>query len=422
MPEIPQFNVVTRHNLVTMQLALRHVLDRAHHIAIDCEFTGLGANKHTKASNIEERYKALVEVASTHAIVSFGLSVFELNDTAADISADTAGRANQYTVHNFEFLMLSKTAFTVAPDSMIFLVDNGFDFNRQYADGIFYQPGNDVEGEDGSDTNFVMRSIFLHMLSRNVPIVVHNGLLDLLFIYHSFYADLPKTLENFVADVTDMFPAGIYDTKYVSDYVDKEKASYLAYLFRKYEREQAARQEIGEGNYLMCSIKDRMATTHKEWKPLPVAPKDGKRKRKAYPDTGKPYCEQYAAHGYCINGRYCLRSHDLDIILDMEQEEAGVAGSKKRRKKDSTSALKGAQEASKHTAKPGPGEQSTSMETTLITTRYQPQHRPDISKPPASRFENYHSACFDAKTRITWQQVVPHGKADASADPEEQVC
>ena len=35
-------------------------------------------------------------------------------------------------------------------------------------------------------------------------------------------------------------------------------------------------------------------------------------------DTGKPFCEQYAAHGFCYLGNKCPRSHDLDIILDHE--------------------------------------------------------------------------------------------------------
>jgi target of EGR1 protein 1 len=35
-------------------------------------------------------------------------------------------------------------------------------------------------------------------------------------------------------------------------------------------------------------------------------------------NTGKPFCEQYAYHGFCQDGDKCKRTHDLDIILDYE--------------------------------------------------------------------------------------------------------
>jgi target of EGR1 protein 1 len=56
--------------------------------------------------------------------------------------------------------------------------------------------------------------------------------------------DLPSNLQVFAADLSDMFPGGIIDTKYISDYITKEPVSFLSYLFKKYEREERRRQAM----------------------------------------------------------------------------------------------------------------------------------------------------------------------------------
>lgn len=66
-------------------------------------------------------------------------------------------------------------------------------------------------------------------------------------LLYSFYADLPPKLATFVADLSDMFPGGLFDTKFISDYITRERSSFLAYLFRKYEREDL-RLKAEDGN------------------------------------------------------------------------------------------------------------------------------------------------------------------------------
>lgn len=78
-----------------------------------------------------------------------------------------------------------------------------------------------------------LRSLMNHMIVSKKPIVLHNGIIDLIFIYESFFAGLPTKSSSFIADLAMLFPSGVFDTKYISEYVFRYSASYLQYLFRK---------------------------------------------------------------------------------------------------------------------------------------------------------------------------------------------
>ena len=289
--------ILTRHNLHANLDQIKNILLKAHHISIDTEFTGLGDSKKTKSQNIEDRYRALAQVVMSHALLALGLVVFEKTEIPNTIKS-----------HAFHFVLLSNNEFLLSPRSCSFLVDNGFDFNYQFRNGIPYTPGDVLEQEQLDP----LRCLFRFLLSLKVPIVVHNGLLDLMFLYHSFYSTLPMELPVFVADLSDMFKGGLYDTKYIADFISREKTSFLAYLFRKCQR-MYQHQEDSSQEVLECVIQSPLVLLEGSKEPFG----DKKLKKRAL-ESGKPYCEQYAAHGYCNFGKECTKSHDLDLILDYE--------------------------------------------------------------------------------------------------------
>jgi len=59
-----------------------------------------------------------------------------------------------------------------------------------------------------------------------------------MFLYNSFYTLLPASLAVFLADLSELLPGGVYDTKVVAEYQLRETASYLEYLFKKRWGEQ----------------------------------------------------------------------------------------------------------------------------------------------------------------------------------------
>jgi target of EGR1 protein 1 len=49
------------------------------------------------------------------------------------------------------------------------------------------------------------------------------------------YAKLPlNDIMKFTADLSELFPAGIYDTKYIAEYFNYSTSSFLEYLYKKW--------------------------------------------------------------------------------------------------------------------------------------------------------------------------------------------
>lgn len=57
--------------------------------------------------------------------------------------------------------------------------------------------------------------VFKILINLKKPIVGHNTLLDLMFMYKQFYRPLPYKYKDFKTEIHQIFPL-VYDTKYVS--------------------------------------------------------------------------------------------------------------------------------------------------------------------------------------------------------------
>ncbi|KAL2912749.1 hypothetical protein HK105_207741 [Polyrhizophydium stewartii] len=409
---LASFNSVDRHNLAALSLTIQHIISRAAHIAVDTEFTGLGSPELSRQKNIEDRYRALVDVVRSHALVAFGLAVFE--------KPDPRTRPTHYAVHSFQFSMLCRKEHKVSPSSMSFLIEHGFDFNAQIRHGIPYTPGNDVPDEPSADSNAIMRAIFNRIVAAKVPVVVHNGLLDAMFIYHSFYADLPAELSIFVSDMHDLFGStgGFFDTKYISEFVSREPRTFLSYLFRKSEREEEVRKETPGQSFITIDAKQRIMhpATRSSLSLAELGLVDnsynssrkgaGKKsdqkgqQQQQKGKQGKPYCEVYAAHGFCSAYSKCPKSHDLDYILDWEETELASKLTPKERDaaKLRRAKRKALAEAMSAASAPLAKRAATGHAGALASGAAASGQVVDApaAAAPAASFETYHSACFDA--------------------------
>ena len=89
-----------------------------------------------------------------------------------------------YSVETYNLLVLCSEDYIVEPASLQFLVQHGFDFSAQYSLGIGYNRGNDPEESDPKKPQ-PLREIFSELVKAKKPLVLHNGLIDLVFLYHN---------------------------------------------------------------------------------------------------------------------------------------------------------------------------------------------------------------------------------------------
>ncbi|KAG0180557.1 Target of EGR1, member 1 (Nuclear) [Apophysomyces sp. BC1034] len=313
VPHIP-YNEVSVENFTGLYSSILEKVSQSKYVAFDTEFTG---HCQRIAKNMEQRYDALAAVIRTHAILSFGMTTID------ELKKD------QYNAHNFEFLASNQNTFQVNPSNMKFLAENGLDLNRHFSVGLPYCAGSQPISSD-RNLRSLWRDILVTMRKQQIAIVVHNGLLDLMYLYQSFVAELPSNLQTFVADLVEMFPGGIYDTKYLAVDLLSEQKTYLAYLYCKYDRARKEKEifainvqdpliPTAEVSFDKRKIDDESTTEENALSKSHKRRKRAKKHKTSSTELDSRICYPYANHGWCVQGKRCERLHDLDLILDEDQ-------------------------------------------------------------------------------------------------------
>ncbi|KAI9219413.1 CAF1 family ribonuclease-domain-containing protein [Blastocladiella britannica] len=292
-------------------------------VAVDCEFSGLGAadRRKLRAKDLQVRYDGVSNLALSYALYAIGISCFTRTN-AIDNGNVT------YAVKSFDVLTRRLGTHSIDSESMAFLVQNEFDLNRQAAHGCPLYIGNlaDAKGlNDAARANVTLLRQLWPALQKS-PLVMHNGLLDLMFLYVSLHGRPPRDLPTWQYTLATQFPRGVWDTKLISESVEPEGGrSHLSYLFRKCERWQDTRRVRGLPAFGVQFEPSLVRSTHAiDTAALHLYAQhrrdsndeDGllevTTKQRRNPTT----CPTMMQKGVCYRMLMCEYTHDLDAVLD----------------------------------------------------------------------------------------------------------
>lgn len=296
-------------------------------VSIDSEFSGLGRDKDLSHDNLQTRYAAIRRLANTRAIFSVGISIFNPRQPLKKLDGADDDMGEQieespimpiFDVSTYDLLTSCQSIYEMSPNSGEFLTVHGFDFNRMFREGIPYDRASSVPVEKSVPTTDSIpapscphpsaqlpwrwgklpRGLLWRIGHYNIPIVVHNGLFDLIFLYAAFQAPLPESLNDFVSALLDCVPAGFWDTKVIATSTS-QRNSFLAYLFAK--------------SVLSSSIHVHSATN------LPAAniTNPAEPKLLTAPDI---LCALFSFRGFCPRGTACPFAHDAFKVVEEEQK------------------------------------------------------------------------------------------------------
>mmetsp|Transcript_9339 Transcript_9339/g.13902 ORF Transcript_9339/g.13902 Transcript_9339/m.13902 type:complete len:495 (-) Transcript_9339:51-1535(-) len=329
---------ITRSNFNrSLQVVLESIED-CDYVAIDTEFTGLRGgsleSKPHRFDSLEDRYQKIRANCEKHWMCQLGLCTFKY-----------LPEQNRYLARPFNIYVIPYSRMrelTISPSSMMFLVENGFDMNRLFTEGVkccrltelqsnlnhppSFESGFAVSQEhqkllqEYTDTileflgtsektmkipiknNYLKKlffgnygvqkcfqnldftvetqsgeilvkvsklkrkkavfipqestqptelehdlkksdmlgatMIFCAVLHHKKPIVGHNLIYDLAFLYSHFITDLPPTVREFNEALAKVFPP-IFDTKYIAKQIGEKKLilnTGLSSLFRSCQK------------------------------------------------------------------------------------------------------------------------------------------------------------------------------------------
>ena len=172
-------------------------------MALDLEFSGLFLDECGSRHSSLEKYFAKC-IASIPQFLPLQLGICCARQRLSD-------KVWELRSHEFNLWPCSRRLFMSDFKSLRFLRENGFDFNAYLDTGFSYSRLPEAH-QPKKARRFNANQLIQALEDSKVPLVVHNGFLDLLHLFHGFIGDLPGECWDFFGSWLAHFPT-TFDTR-----------------------------------------------------------------------------------------------------------------------------------------------------------------------------------------------------------------
>jgi len=292
-------------------------------VSLDLELSGLGERvSGVNSKDLNVRYLSAKKASEDFGIVTLGITCFSQN-------SESSSKTLKFKSITFNILLCDEKSLQLSRDSAVFLIDHGFDFNELFKKAVCYVPANKFE-ERQFDINKkssekkvlstnMLRQIVIKIFQCDSKIISHNGFIDFVYLYSHFLCRLPSDINTFIQDISLLGGSKIFDTKLIS-LMSNFNASYLIYVFRKLQMKNSKNNRfkvkpkyedkyLSDIHFAFCGLEDSECSSGN-------------------------VCDRYGKYGWCEKGNDCSFSHNIDSIIEREENPT------KKAKTDDSSDIK----------------------------------------------------------------------------------
>lgn len=178
-------------------------IEVADFVALDLEFSGLFVDHQRGPQVLEAYFARCVESVPKFLALQLGLCCVQFQKEK---------QVWELRTHEFDLWPQDRRLFTVDLQSLQFLRTHGFDFNAFLERAHPYSRLPPLGHKLAGNAHVKATPVLQALRDAKVPVVLHNGLLDMLHLYDKFLGDLPADPESFGKAWVEHFPL-LFDTR-----------------------------------------------------------------------------------------------------------------------------------------------------------------------------------------------------------------
>ncbi|CAE7561653.1 STE23, partial [Symbiodinium necroappetens] len=178
-------------------------IEVADFVALDLEFSGLFVDHQRGPQVLEAYFARCVESVPKFLALQLGLCCVQFQKEK---------QVWELRTHEFDLWPQDRRLFTVDLQSLQFLRTHGFDFNAFLERAHPYSRLPPLGHKLAGNAHVKATPVLQALRDAKVPVVLHNGLLDMLHLYDKFLGDLPADPESFGKAWVEHFSL-LFDTR-----------------------------------------------------------------------------------------------------------------------------------------------------------------------------------------------------------------